>query len=170
MNIAAIHCLRNETSVDQRGSFTKVFRLDGAQFDSVGPFIEFYCSMSKQGVVRGVHFQEPPFEHVKLVTCVSGKAFDCVIDIRKESPTYSQAFHASLLPGEAVIVPKGCAHGFCAVSEEAVLLYHVTSVHSPQHDAGIHWTSASVPWPVMHPLLSERDRNLPHLRDYISPF
>ena len=102
MNIAGLQLLRHETSVDQRGSFAKVFRLDRAPFDSVGPFVECYYSMSKQGVVRGLHFQEPPFEHVKLVTCVSGRAFDCVVDIRRDSATYSQAFHATLSPGEAL--------------------------------------------------------------------
>jgi dTDP-4-dehydrorhamnose 3,5-epimerase len=164
MNIAGVELLKGDVRVDARGSFTKVF--SGVS----EPFVECYYSTSKRGVVRGLHFQEPPFDHLKLVTCMAGTAFDCVVDLRRASTTYGQAFHTTLAPGEAIVIPNGCAHGFCATSEETTLLYHVTSVHSPRHDAGIHWTSADVPWPVRDPVLSDRDRNLPHLRDYVSPF
>jgi dTDP-4-dehydrorhamnose 3,5-epimerase len=170
MNIEGVEVFVHDGSADARGSFTKVFRRDRPPFEALEPFVECYYSTSRRGVIRGLHFQTPPHEHVKLVTCISGSAFDCIVDLRKASRTYGEAFYATLGPGEAILIPKGCAHGFCAVSEEATLLYHVTSVHAPAHDAGIHWTSADVPWPVSEPVISERDRALPHLHDYASPF
>lgn len=169
MNIDGIMTMTHAGARDERGSFTKVYQGDLAPFDTI-TFAESYYSTSRRGVLRGLHFQVPPVAHTKLVTCISGRVFDCVLDLRTASPTFGESFHCELAPGEAILVPEGCAHGFCVISDEATLLYHVTTVHAPEHDAGVHWTSAAVPWPVTDPLLSPRDRALPLLRDFPSPF
>jgi len=167
--IDGVLTFRHDGSADSRGSFTKVFRNDRGSLNGL-TFAECYYSVSRKGVLRGLHFQEPPFDHLKLVTCIEGEAFDCVVDLRRQSPSYGRAMSVTLAAGDAILIPSGCAHGFCAVSEETLLLYHVTTVHAPAHDAGIHWTSADVPWPYREPIVSDRDRSLPHLRDYNSPF
>jgi dTDP-4-dehydrorhamnose 3,5-epimerase len=169
MNIDGVLTLTHVTTQDARGSFMKIYRDDLPPFDRLR-FAESFYSRSKRGVVRGLHFQTPPFEHQKLVTCLSGSVFDCVVDLRRRSPTFGAAFSCELVAGEAILIPVGCAHGFCALSDDATLLYHVTSPYAPDHDKGIHWTSAKVVWPVESPILSARDESLPRLSEFESPF
>jgi dTDP-4-dehydrorhamnose 3,5-epimerase len=170
--IGGVMRIEHDSGSDVRGSFFKVFRWDRepfAQFEVA--FAECYYSFSRRGVLRGLHFQVPPHDHLKLVTCVAGEVFDCIVDLRTSSPTYADAYHCQLSPGQSVLIPPGCAHGFVAVSDvDALLVYHVTTVHAPEHDAGIHWTSVDVPWPIRAPIVSERDQRLPLLAEYRSPF
>ncbi len=158
---------------DERGRFVKVFHQ--AAFASAGlatEFVEEYYSVSRRGVIRGLHFQHPPRDHAKLVYCVAGRVQDAVVDLRVGSPTEGR--HAlvelSAETGNMVYIPSGLAHGFCVLSDSATLVYKVTSVHSPEHDAGIRWDSAGIPWAVTAPILSERDRQHPGLAGFASPF
>lgn len=169
--IQGLLLIDHQTRGDERGSFTKVFRRDLQPFAGIErPFAECFFSISAKDVLRGLHFQLPPHDHEKLVTCIEGEVFDCVVDLRRSSPSAGRAFHCRLVPGHSLLVPRGCAHGFCALADGATLLYHVTTVHSPEHDAGIHWSSVDVPWPVSSPIVSSRDARLPHLSDFQSPF
>ncbi len=158
---------------DERGTFVKTFHQD--IFDKHGlntDFAEEYYSYSKKGVLRGFHFQIPPHDHVKIVYCVSGTVMDAIIDLRKGSPTCGQ--HAVFeLTGEranALYLEKGIAHAFYTMSDFAIVMYKVTTVHAPAHDAGILWNSAGVPWPDDMPVLSERDKSFPPLSRVKSPF
>lgn len=158
---------------DKRGRFVKIFHRDlfaehGLSLD----LAEEYYSESVRGVLRGLHFQTPPMDHVKLVYCIVGEAFDAVVDLRAGSPTYGQfaTFHLTAQRGNAVYAPPGLAHGFCVTSEQAVLVYKVSSVHAPLHDAGILWNSAGIPWPAEQPIISERDLTFPTLKQYQTPF
>jgi dTDP-4-dehydrorhamnose 3,5-epimerase len=158
---------------DARGRFVKTFHADA--FRALGleaGFVEQYYSHSHRGVVRGMHFQRPPAEHAKLVYCVHGEVFDVVLDLRAGSPTYGQArsFTLSAEQGNALYVPAGMAHGFCATSELATLVYNVTSVYAPEHDDGVRWDSIGVEWPVTSPLVSPRDAAFVALADFQSPF
>ena len=158
---------------DPRGRFVKTLHRD--QFADLGlrsDFAEEYYSLSGPGVLRGLHFQVPPEEHVKLVYCIQGEVWDVVLDLRKGSPTYLQhaVFELSAKQGNMVYIPAGCAHGFCVPKGEAVLVYKVTSVYSPQHDHGVLWNSAGIPWPLANPQLSERDGLFPPLAEFDSPF
>lgn len=158
---------------DQRGQFVKVFH--EALFASNGlntKFSEEYYSHSKKGVVRGMHFQSPPHDHVKVVYCVSGEVLDVVVDLRKGSPTYQQAvtLHLSAEKANMIYIPRGMAHGFCALSEMATLVYKVETVHNAAHDAGVLWNSVDVSWPVSEPVVSERDRSFVGLSNFQSPF
>lgn len=165
--------VRSEAFRDDRGSFVKVFS-DG-YFSARGltfKSMEQYYSASKRGVIRGLHFQSPPYDHAKLVYCVFGRAFEAAVDLRLGSPTYGQYATFELSPehANAIFVPTGLAHGFCVQSEEAILVYSTTSEHQPTHDTGIRWDSAGIPWPTKEPIVSVRDSALPALSEFQSPF
>jgi dTDP-4-dehydrorhamnose 3,5-epimerase len=158
---------------DIRGRFVKVFqREDFLRHGMAADYAESYYSRSHRGVLRGLHFVLPPADQDKLVYCAQGEVFDAVVDLRRGSP--AEGRHVGLtLSAEAanmVYVPKGCAHGFYVLSDEATLVYQVTTVYAPAHDAGIRWDSAGIPWPDSVPVLSERDRSFPTLAEFESPF
>lgn len=158
---------------DVRGRFVKVFHEQA--FISQGlatHFAEEYYSVSHKNVVRGLHFQLPPVDHVKMVYCVLGEVMDVVVDLRVGSPTYGQhaVFELSDTKANSVYIPKGMAHGFYARSEHAIMVYKVSTVYSPEHDAGILWNSAGIPWPVNDAILSARDKGFPALGEFTSPF
>lgn len=171
--LAGCYVLRTKVREDMRGSFTKVYH-EGA-FRELGLTTEFreeYFSVSKRNVLRGLHFQLPPADHEKLVWCMSGKVLDVVLDLRRASSTYGahQSFMLSGGSGEMIYIPRGMAHGFLTLSDEAVMVYKVTSVYAPACDAGIRWDTAGIDWGVSSPLLSERDQGFVSLADFSSPF
>lgn len=171
--LAGCFVLRAKVREDARGSFTKVYH-EGA-FRELGLTTEFreeYYSVSKKNVLRGLHFQLPPADHEKLVWCMSGKVLDVVLDLRRASRTYGehQRFTLTGGSGEMIYIPRGMAHGFLTLSDEAVMMYKVTSVYAPACDAGIRWDTAGVDWGVSSPLLSERDQGFAALEEFSSPF
>lgn len=158
---------------DDRGKLVKIFHQE--MFDKLGletDFKEEYYSVSKKGVLRGLHFQLPPHDHVKCVTCLSGKIFDVVVDLRKDSPSYKKYFSIVLDAeiGNMLYIPKGLAHGFYVLSENAIFLNRTTTVYEPSCDTGIKWDSCGILWPDMQPVLSEKDEQMHHLNDFNSPF
>ena len=158
---------------DARGRFVKPFQ--ASWFARAGlrtDFAEQYHSRSARGVVRGLHFQVPPADHAKLVSCVSGRVFDVALDLRVGSPTYGQVATVEL-DGEtarAVYLPSGIAHGFQALEDGCTVLYAVTSEFAPDCDAGVLWSSAGIRWPIERSIVSDRDRALPPLDAFRSPF
>jgi dTDP-4-dehydrorhamnose 3,5-epimerase len=165
--------LRPSVIRDPRGFFSKVFhRPLWKDFGLQTVFAEEYVTYSLPWTMRGLHFQLPPMAHDKVVFCLKGNAFDVAIDLRKGSPAYGDhvAVNLSSMQSNALYVPAGVAHGFCVTGEEALLYYKLTTVYSPQHDAGIRWDSAGIAWPITEPILSDRDLKLPRLQDFDSPF
>ena len=158
---------------DLRGAFCKTMHAEmyAAEGMSVG-YREQFFSVSHAGVIRGMHFQLPPHDHAKTMYCASGKIHDVVLDLRVGSPTYGQHEVFSLDGGEPTIlyIPRGCAHGFCALTEGALAFYNVETVYAKEHDAGVRWDSFGHLWPVAKPILSDRDRAFPGLNDFSSPF
>jgi len=158
---------------DDRGRLVKTFHQD--IFESNGlktDFKEEYYSVSKKHVLRGLHFQTPPYDHVKCVTCLSGKIFDVVVDLRKNSPTFKQYFSIELdaEKGNMLYIAKGMAHGFFVLSDSAIFLNRTTTVYAPNNDAGIRWDSCEIDWPSMQPILSEKDKEMICLTNFESPF
>ena len=158
---------------DRRGAFVKTFHVDA--FRELGlptVFAEAYFSVSHRNVLRGLHFQTPPMAHEKIVYCTEGEILDAVVDLRCSSPTYGQHIVIPLRASEGTMlyIPRGMAHGFCTHSDNAVMMYHVTSVYAPAFDAGIRWDSAGIPWEIENPVISERDMAFPALADFVSPF
>ncbi len=171
--LAGLYTIQLPHFEDARGTFQKCFH-EGL-FASAG--IEFtlresYFSRSAKGVIRGMHFQTPPAQHAKIVWCPAGKILDVALDLRKNSPTYGQAFSQELSEENhrAFYLPEGFAHGFKALTEGALTFYLVSSVHSPAHDAGIRWDSFGFDWGADVPVLSERDKGFGELADFNSPF
>lgn len=168
-------CFELQTKVfnDIRGKFVKTFHEQ--EFSSRGletKFAEEYYSISSKNVIRGLHFQLPPMDHVKLVYCVEGEVLDAVVDLRVGSPTYGQyeLFELSATKANSIYIPKGMAHGFCVKSEQAILVYKVSTIYSPECDSGILYSSIDISWPTDAPILSERDDSFPTLKEFESPF
>jgi dTDP-4-dehydrorhamnose 3,5-epimerase len=165
--------IRAQVFADDRGTFVKTFHRDTfAKWGLATNFAEQFYSTSKQGVLRGLHFQMPPCDHAKLVTCVSGKVLDAALDLRKDSPTYGKHALIELDSGKGnmIYIPSGMAHGFYTVTGPATLLYNTTTVHSPAHDSGIRWDSAGIAWPGGAPVISPRDGQFVTLADFNTPF
>jgi len=158
---------------DSRGKLVKTFHED--TFLELGldtDFKEEYYSTSKKDILRGLHFQLPPFDHVKCVTCLHGKIFDVVVDLRRNSATYLKYFTIELNAekGNMLYIPKGLAHGFLTLSEDAIFLNRTTTVYNPEAESGIKWNSIGLDWPIDNPILSTKDKNLIELSDFKSPF
>lgn len=158
---------------DERGLFIKTYHAIGfrrAPFRV--PFEEEYVTTSHKGVLRGLHLQIPPKALDKVVLCVHGVVLDAVLDVRRNSPKYGRHILREMRGdrGDAIFVPKGCAHGFYTLSETAVLVYKTSVVHDPACDKGIHWASAGIDWPDANPMVSVRDRELPSFAVFRSPF
>ena len=158
---------------DLRGRFVKVFHKE--IFANLGleiNFAEEYCSVSYHRVLRGLHFQVPPHEHLKLVYCVEGRVLDVVVDLRVGSPQYGKfaTIELSAQKGNMLYIAPGLAHGFYVLTDKAIMIYKVTSVYSAEHDTGILWNSAGIPWPDPQPIISPRDRGFVTLSEFLSPF
>ena len=149
---------------DERGFFFESFNQKVFE-DAVGykvDFIQDNHSKSTEGVLRGLHFQLPPFAQAKLVRCVVGEVFDVAVDIRKSSPTFGQwvGVHLSAENKRQLWIPEGFAHGFLVLSETAEFVYKTTNYYSPTHDRGIVWNDPAIgiKWPLSAaPLLSGKD-------------
>ena len=139
-------------------------------------FVQDNESMSTYGVMRGLHFQYPPYTQSKLVRCVRGKVLDVAVDIRKGSPTYGNYVSVELTEDNhrQFFVPKGFAHGFAVLSEIAVFQYKCDNFYAPQADGGISILDSSlgIDWkiPIDKALLSDKDTKHPLLKDFDSPF
>jgi dTDP-4-dehydrorhamnose 3,5-epimerase len=139
-------------------------------------FVQDNESMSSYGVMRGLHFQYPPYAQSKLVRCVKGKVLDVAVDIRKGSPTYGQHVAVELSEDNhrQFFVPRGFAHGFSVLSETAVFQYKCDNFYAPQADGGISILDASlnIDWriPTDKAILSEKDTKHCLLKDFYSPF
>jgi len=158
---------------DQRGLFVKTFQR--SVFEQRGlecDFRETFYTESGENVVRGMHFQVPPADHAKLVYCISGAIYDMALDLRVGSPTFGQheAYDLRAEINSAVYLPRGIAHGFYARSAPSVVIYQVTSEHSPVHDRGIRWDSFGASWLLSAPVVSRRDEGLIPFEQFESPF
>lgn len=172
-SIAGCLILRAPVRRDERGYFVKVFH--EPTFRELGletDYREDYYSDSARNVIRGLHFQVPPMEHTKLVSCIRGKIVDVVVDLRRGAQTYGHFEMFELVDGDGKVLylEPGLAHGFCSLADHSVLAYKVSSAYSPDHDAGVRWDSVGIPWPTNSPILSERDRAFPAFAEFKSPF
>lgn len=162
---------------DARGYFFESF--SQREFDEKVRKINFVQdneSMSGYGVMRGLHFQWPPFTQSKLVRCVKGRVLDVAVDIRKGSPTYGRhvAIELSEENHQQFFVPRGFAHGFAVLSKTAVFQYKCDNFYTPEADSGISLQDESlgIDWqiPITHAILSEKDTKHLCLKDFDSPF
>lgn len=171
--IEDVYIIKNFRAEDNRGSFTKIY--NEQQFNEMNlPFDikESFYSVSDKNVIRGLHFQIPPFEHNKIITVIKGSVQDIVVDLRRNSKTYGK--HISINVSEhdniAIYIPKGCAHGFKSLEDNTIMLYMVSTIYNKECDSGIRWNSINYDWNVKKPIVSEKDNNLVKLEDFDSPF
>ena len=155
---------------DSRGSFMESFR---SEWFSGVKFIQDNEAVSKKGVVRGLHFQRPPFAQTKLIRVIEGEILDVIVDLRKSSETFGEVFSVKLSAHNKLqlLVPKGFAHGYATLSDTATVLYKVDQYYNKNYDTGIHPLSKTlaIDWGG-DPILSEKDQKLPDYLDFNSPF
>jgi dTDP-4-dehydrorhamnose 3,5-epimerase len=156
---------------DSRGFFLEVFKVsEFIDAGMTGPIVQINHSLSSQGVLRGLHYQMNPMAQGKLVRIIKGEILDVAVDIRKGSPHYGKWIGVRLSDAnrKMLFIPPGFAHGFCVLSDEAEMVYYITvSEYAPAHDRGIFWNDPAIgiDWPVKEPLLSDKDRRQPLLKD-----
>ena len=160
---------------DDRGFFYESYNKNNLDKVINIVFVQDNESKSNKGVVRGLHFQLPPFEQTKLVRCVSGKILDVVVDLRTNSKTYGKSFSIELSSenNKQLFVPKGFAHGFQVLSREATVNYKVDEYYNPDSDSGIIWNDKDllIKWNHdIEPILSRKDLKLISFKELKSPF
>jgi dTDP-4-dehydrorhamnose 3,5-epimerase len=156
-----------ERRTDERGFFARTFceqtfREAGLEPPTAQSSVSFNALA---GTLRGLHFQAPPHEEVKLVRCTRGRAFDVAVDLRPTSPTFRRWTSVVLSPDEhtALYVPRGCAHGFLTLEDATELVYQISPAFVPEAARGVRWDDPAfgVRWPSAPTLLSERDASFP---------
>lgn len=175
--IEGVYIIEPRLFKDARGYFFESFSQREFE-EKVGPiqFVQDNESMSSYGVMRGLHFQRPPYTQSKLVRCVRGAVLDVAVDLRKGSATYGQHVAVELTEDNhrQFFIPKGFAHGFAVLSETAVFQYKCDEFYHPEADGGISILDASlgIDWriPTDKAILSEKDTKYPMLNNFDSPF
>ena len=163
---------------DDRGWFVETFNQERyAGMGIAGPFVQDNHSMSRDaGVLRGLHWQAPPFGQDKLVRCVRGRIWDVAVDARRGSPTFRKWVAAELSAdnGHQLFVPVGFAHGFVTLEPYTEVEYKVSALYAPGAEGGVIWNdpALALPWPLegRPPILSPKDELLPVLDEATSPF
>ena len=162
---------------DERGYFLESY--NEKEFEKVIGKVSFAQdneSKSYKGVLRGLHFQKPPFSQAKLVRCIEGKVLDVAVDIREGSKTYGQhvVFELSGENKKQVFIPRGFAHGFLVLSDTATFAYKVDNTYAPEFDAGIQWNDSilNIQWGLSESevLVSEKDSKLSFFHEFKTPF
>ncbi|MBL7899807.1 MAG: dTDP-4-dehydrorhamnose 3,5-epimerase [Crocinitomicaceae bacterium] len=161
---------------DERGAFMETFNQKIID-EAAGRHLEFVQdnqSISKKNVVRGLHFQIPPFAQAKLVRVLKGKVIDVAVDLRKHSSTYGQhvSIELSAENNTVFFIPEGFAHGFSVLEENTVFAYKCSAFYSKQHEGSILWNdqALNINWKIENPVVSDKDKIGPLLHDFNSPF
>jgi len=164
--------------VDDRGWFSEIFHEERLYAAGIPcRFVQDNQSSSKRtGTLRGLHFQLPPAAQAKLVTVLRGRILDVAVDVRRGSPTFGKYVSTELSSdtGHQVYIPIGFAHGFLTLEDDVVVMYKTSDYYAPAHDSGICWNDPDVafPWPLKDTdiITSDKDRRLPMLKEFVSPF
>ncbi len=168
-----IRIIEPEVFKDERGFFFESFNLKRFEkiIGSKVLFVQENHSKSNYGVLRGLHYQLPPFEQGKLLRVISGEIFDVAIDIRKSSPNFGKwmGINISAVNKKQIWIPEGFAHGFLVLSNEAEILYKTTNFYNKDSERTIVWNDnfINIKWPIknLNPILSEKDKSAPRLID-----
>jgi len=168
--IPGLVIIESRAFTDDRGFFLESYKKSDFVKNGIdAEFLQDNHSLSSKGVLRGLHYQKPPYTQAKLVRVIKGSAWDVAVDIRKNSPTYKKWIGVELSEENRRMfyIPEGFAHGFLALTDEVHLLYKCSNEYSPTHDAGIIWNDPelAIEWPVDKALLSDKDLVLPYLKD-----
>lgn len=160
---------------DQRGYFFEVYNQERYFNNNMNmKFVQDNESKSGKNVLRGLHFQKPPYAQGKLVRVIQGKVLDVAVDIRKGSPTYGK-YHSVELDAESkrmFYIPEGFAHGFLTLEENTIFAYKCTNYYNKESEGSLLWCDEEIgiDWNVENPILSDKDKISPLFKDFISPF
>ncbi|MDA3942663.1 MAG: dTDP-4-dehydrorhamnose 3,5-epimerase [Bacteroidetes bacterium] len=160
---------------DKRGYFFESYNKEKFLSQGVDQnFVQDNESKSMKGVLRGLHFQAPPFAQGKLVRVMKGAVLDVAVDIRKNSPTYGQWASIELTESNKMMywVPPGFAHGFVTLEDNTVFFYKCTNMYNKASEGSIRWNDPDlyIDWGISNPILSDKDQNSPLFKDFVSPF
>ncbi len=165
-----------ELHEDERGFFMRTY--DMKIFKELGidrTWVQenHSCSVRK-GIIRGLHFQLPPYTETKLVRCIRGTVFDVFVDLRKNSPTFGQwgSIELSKDNRKCIYIPRGFAHGFCTLTDISEILYKHDNYYNSDYEDGIIWNDRdlNIKWPVINPLLSKRDQNFRTFEEFVKDY
>ncbi len=170
LNIKGIYLIKTKSFEDKRGYFIESYK--ESDFFKKGIKVKFKqdnISFSYKNVLRGLHFQKKPKAQAKLIRCIKGEIMDVAVDLRKDSETFGKWVSVILSEENKnmLFIPEGFAHGFYVLSNLAIVLYKVSEEYSEELDGGIRWNDPdiNIDWPSKSPLLSEKDKNLPFLKE-----
>ena len=161
-DIPGVLLLEPKVFTDERGFFMETFRAEALRAAGIAqPFVQENQSQSRRGVLRGLHYQLPHAQG-KLVRVVRGEVFDVAVDLRRASPTFGRWLGVTLSESNRrqLYIPPGLAHGFCATSDVADLIYKCTDYYHPECEQTLLWNDPqlAIDWPVQQPVISEKDR------------
>lgn len=170
LKIPEVILVESQEFSDERGFFMESFKASVfAENGITSRFVQDNYSHSVKGVIRGLHYQKLPKAQAKLMMALRGEIFDVAVDIRKYSPTYGKWVGEVLSDKNHSLLyaPEGFAHGFCVLSDQADVLYKVSSEYSPEHERGIMWNDPdiAIKWPANNPTVIKKDQLLPTLKN-----
>ena len=176
LNLKGCYLIQLNPLTDERGYFLRT--LDEKLFNDVGlnfKWVQENHSRSiNKGIIRGLHFQLPPFTETKLIRCLRGKILDVFVDLRKDSRTFGQWDSVELSEDNfrMVLIPRGFAHGYCTLTEESEMVYKVDNYYTPSHEFGLLWNDVelNINWPDKNPILSEKDKMNLTLKEFTTRF
>jgi dTDP-4-dehydrorhamnose 3,5-epimerase len=169
LSIPGVILVEPKVFPDDRGYFLETFKSSDFLANNIpNKFVQDNLSFSRKNVIRGMHFQNKPKEQGKLVSVIKGRVLDVAVDIRRESPTFMKWIAVELNDSQHAMlyIPEGLAHGFLSLTEGVHLLYKCTKEYDPKLDSGFRWDDPDIgiKWPVNNPVISEKDRQLPYLK------
>jgi dTDP-4-dehydrorhamnose 3,5-epimerase len=160
---------------DPRGYFMESYNKQS--YSNIGidlDYVQDNQSLSEKGILRGLHFQAPPFDQGKLVRVIKGAVLDVIVDIRKNSPTYGKHYAIELTEDnfKTFWVPSGFAHGFTTLADHTIFSYKCTNYYNQASEGGLMWNDPDlgIDWGIQNPILSDKDTKNALFKDFISPF
>ena len=174
-DISDLYIVKPKVFEDNRGYFFESYNKELFLRNGIDQnFVQDNESKSSKGVLRGLHFQKPPFAQGKLVRVMRGSVLDVAVDIRKNSPTFGQWASVELTQDNKWMywIPPGFAHGFVTLEDNTVFFYKCTNVYNKESEGSILWNDPdlNIDWKVENPILSEKDKTGPPFKDFVSPF
>ena len=175
VEIPGLLVIQPQVFYDSRGYFFESYNKEKLKkLGFTADFVQDNQSLSSKGALRGMHFQNPPFDQGKLVSVVRGAALDVVVDIRKQSPFFGKYFSIRLDEQNKTLfwIPPGFAHGFLTLEDNTLFVYKCTRVYNKDSEGSVLWNDPSIgiEWNVENPIISDKDRKAPFLSDIVSPF
>ena len=165
--LAGAYIIEPERREDERGFFARTWCQREFEAHGLNPSLA-QCNISYnkvKGTLRGMHFQAPPYQEVKLIRCTMGAIYDVIIDLRPESPTFVNHFGVTLTPQgrNMLYIPEGFAHGFLTLADDTEVFYQMSEFYAPNYGRGVRWNDPAfgIKWPAEVTVISERDANYP---------